>query len=92
MKYFIKQTIIFRRHSSTHTYREYGFKHVMGGGGCLKGLAVCIWPERSYMYYYTHLMPNLNRVKKLNYLNFKTVLIEKRGSAWHKITNILLFF
>jgi hypothetical protein len=25
-------------------------------------------------------------------LNFKTVLIEKRCSAWHKNTNILLFF
>ena len=26
------------------------------------------------------------------YLISETVLIEKRGSAWHKITNILLFF
>ncbi len=31
-------------------------------------------------------------INLLIYLIFKTVLIEKRCSAWHKNTNILLFF
>jgi hypothetical protein len=60
MIYFIKETIIFIRQPSAHTYKEYGFKYVMGGEG-VKGLAVCYWAERSYIC--THLRPNLNRVK-----------------------------
>jgi hypothetical protein len=33
MIYFIRQTIIYIKQSSAHTYKEYGFKHVIGGGG-----------------------------------------------------------
>jgi hypothetical protein len=49
MIYFIKETIIFIRQPSTHTYKEYGFKHVRGVGG-MKGLAVCNWAERSHIH------------------------------------------
>jgi hypothetical protein len=48
MIYFIRQTMIFIKQSSAHTYKEYGFKHVIGGAG-MKGLALCIWAERSYI-------------------------------------------
>jgi hypothetical protein len=48
-------THIYKKFIYTHI-QGYGFKHVIGGGGgvvCLKGLAVCIWPERSYIIIHT---------------------------------------